>query len=419
MSTFFKKTVTHFRRFLACAGPGYLVAVGYMDPGNWVTDLAGGSRFGYSLLSVIFISNIMAIVLQFCALKLGIASGKDLARACRDYYSYPVAMVLWVLAELAIIATDLAEVIGSAIALNLLFNIPIIWGICITVCDVFILLAFSQGHAKKAEFFITLFIGAIIACFSIIMFLAKPDLFALAKGFIPSLEIIKNPDMLYLAIGILGATVMPHNLYLHSALVADQQKNSFEEKQQSIFYSGIDLCVALTFACFVNAAILIVAAALFFERGLYHVSEIQEAYHLFTPLLDAPYASFIFALALLISGQNSTFTGTLSGQIIMEGFTEFSLPAWQRRLISRAITILPALFGVAFFGEGCLSHMMIMSQVVLSLQLPFAIFPLIHFTHSQSIMGAFKNSSLLTTVVTIIGCTIVTVNIVLLYFLVR
>lgn len=414
---FFQKFMRIFRRFLACAGPGYLVAVGYMDLGNWVTDLAGGARYGYLLVSVIFISNIMAMVLQFCALKLGIAAGKDLARACRDYYSYPVAMALWVLAELAIIATDLAEVIGSAIALKLLFNIPIIWGICITVCDVFFLLILAHRHAKMVEILVTALIGIIIACFGVIIYLAQPSWSGILSGLIPSIDIIKNPDMLYLAIGILGATVMPHNLYLHSALVMKPKDTPLQQKQESILYSGIDVCVALTFAFFVNAAILIVSAALFFERGLHQIADIQDAYYLFTPLLQAPYASVLFAVALLISGQNSTFTGTLAGQIIMEGFTNFSLPAWQRRLISRAITIVPALIGVVLFGECCLSHMMIVSQIILSLQLPFAIFPLIQFTNSTAIMGPLKNSRLLTMMAFVIGTIIAGVNLLLLYFL--
>lgn len=419
MNTFFTKLMRPLRRFLACAGPGYLVAVGYMDPGNWVTGLAGGSRYGYALLSIIFISNLMAMLLQFCALKLGIATGKDLARTCRDYYSPRVATFLWILAELAVIATDLAEVIGSAIALNLLFNIPILWGICITVCDVLLLLLFSHRHARAVEILVTLLIGIIMSCFALIIYLAQPNWGAIVHGLLPSSSIMSDPNMLYLAIGILGATVMPHNLYLHSALVVKTPTLPDTQKQSAIFYSGIDLGVALTFAFFVNAAILIVSAAIFYEHGMHHVTEIQDAYYLFTPLLQAPYASFVFALALLISGQNSTFTGTLAGQIIMEGFMNFSLPAWQRRLLSRTITIVPALIGVVLFGQCCLSHMMIISQVILSLQLPFAIFPLVQFTSNGTIMGQCKNSKLLSATAFIIGSIIVGVNLLLLYFLIR
>ena len=416
MATLFKK-ITHFlRKFFAFAGPGYLVAVGYMDPGNWVTDLAGGSQYGYTLISVIFMTNLMAMLLQFCALKLGIASGKDLARSCRDYYSPKVSFCLWILAEIAVIATDLAEVIGSAIALNLLFHIPIIWGVCITAADVLILLLLAQRHTKIVEILVTTLIGGIIGCFAIIIYLAQPNWWSIAANLAPSATIITDPNLLYLAIGILGATVMPHNLYLHSALVINK---SHTNKRESIFYSGIDLCVALTFAFFVNAAILIAAAAIFYERGIYHVAEIQDAYYLFTPLLQAPYASFIFALALLLSGQNSTLTGTLAGQIIMEGFINFKLPAWQRRLISRLITIVPAVVGIAIFGECCLSQMMIFSQVVLSLQLPFAIFPLVQFTNNPQLMGTHANSRLLSYAAYTVGTIIVAINMLLLYFLLR
>ena len=372
---FYTKFLRFFKRFLAFTGPGYLVAVGYMDPGNWATDLLGGSRFGYQLLSVILISNFMAMLLQWCAVKLGIVTGKNLARACRDYYHPALAWALWVLAELAVIATDLAEVIGSAIALQLLFGIPLIVGVCITAADVLVLLIFAQNHVKIVEILVASLIGCIMVCFAIIIFLAQPSWPAIAHGFLPSAALIQNPQMLYLAIGILGATVMPHNLYLHSALVATDASTSNNQKQESIFYSGLDSCIALTVAFFVNAAILIVSAAVFYERGLHDVAEIQDAYHLLTPLLSAPIASFVFAIALLISGQNSTLTGTLAGQIIMEGFINIRIAAWLRRLIGRCITIIPALIGIYIFGECCLSHMMIASQIILSLQLPFAVFP--------------------------------------------
>jgi len=382
--------VTYLKRFLSFAGPGYLVAVGYMDPGNWATGILGGSRYGYTLLSVILISNFIALILQYCALKLGIATGKDLARACRDYYHPYLATGLWILAEIAVIATDLAEVIGSAIGLQLLFGVPLIWGIGLTICDVLVLLFFTHRHARAIQLFITILIAIIIGCFSIIVYLVQPDWLSVAHGLLPSVSIINNPDMLYIAIGILGATVMPHNLYLHSALVippASEQGN----KKRAIFYATLDLVSALTFAFLVNAAILIVAAALFYKNGFCQVTEIQDAYHLFTPLLHTNIASLVFALALLIAGQSSTITGTLAGQIIMEGFTNFSLPPWLRRLIGRSLTIIPAFLGVWFFGESCISSLMIFSQIVLSLQLPFAIFPLLQFTNDPHKMGAFTN----------------------------
>ncbi len=416
-STFFSTFMRYIKRFLAFAGPGYLIAVGYMDPGNWVTDLAGGSRYGYTLLSVVFISNFIAILLQYCALKLGIASGKDLAAACRAYYSPQVATGLWVLAELAVIATDLAEVIGSAIGLQLLFGIPIVYGICITAGDVLLLLLFSNRHFRSVQLLVTLLIAAIIACFAIIMYLVSPSWSGIFYGLIPTPAIVHDPHMLYLAIGILGATVMPHNLYLHSSIVISDENSTDEKKQQAITYSTIDLCIALTFAFFVNAAILIVSAAVFFKRGMHDVAEIQDAYYLFTPLLNTNVASFVFALALLISGQNSTLTGTLAGQIILEGFMNFSLPPWQRRFLGRVITIAPALIGVIYFGECCLSQMMIFSQIILSLQLPFAVFPLLQFTSNKKIMGKFSNSSWVKLSAYTFASIIVAVNLLLIYFL--
>lgn len=412
------KFFSFFRRILAFTGPGYLIAVGYMDPGNWATDIASGSRFGYTLLCVVVISNFMAMLLQYCALKLGIVTGKDLARACRDYYPKPAAIILWILAEFAVIATDLAEVIGSAIGLQLLFGIPLAWGVCLTAADVLLLLIFNQSHAKWVQFLVAMLIGIIIACFAIIIFLAQPEWHSILRGFLPSAHIIKNPDMLYLAIGILGATVMPHNLYLHSALLKKDVQTSDAEKRESIFYSAIDSCTALTFAFFVNAGILIVAAAIFYERKLYHVAEIQDAYYLLTPLLSTSVASFVFALALLISGQNSTLTGTLAGQIILEGFINIWLSPWIRRLIGRIITIIPALLGIIIWGECCLSQMMIVSQIILSLQLPFAVFPLIHFTSNPNIMGHFANSKIIKWAALGVGCSIVIVNLILIYFLV-
>lgn len=406
------------KRLIAATGPGYLIAVGYMDPGNWATDIAGGARYGYALLSVILISNCMAMVLQFCAIKLGIATGKDLARACRDYYHPWIATLLWILAELAVIATDLAEVIGSAIGLNLLLGIPLVWGVCITAGDVLLLLLCAGNQKKIVEYFVALLISGIIICFAIIITLCNPHFGAVMKGFVPTRSLLYDPEMLYLAIGILGATVMPHNLYLHSALVKEKSGGSITHTKNAIFYAGIDSTLSLTFAFFVNAAILIVAAAVFFERGFYGVAEIQDAYHLFTPLLSTPVASFVFALALLMSGQNSTLTGTLAGQIILEGFTAIRLPAWVRRLLGRCITIIPALIAIIWWGHECLGTMMIVSQVILSLQLPFAVFPLVQFTGNKKIMGIFTNGTLLKVTACGIALSIAIANMVLLFFLI-
>ncbi len=416
-TSLFSKSIRHIGRFLAYTGPGYLIAVGYMDPGNWATGLAAGSGYGYTLLSVILISNIMAMVVQFCALKLGIVTGKDLARSCRDYYNPLVSYMLWILAECAVIATDLAEVIGSAIGLQLLFGIPLMWGICITAADVLLLLLLAHNHIKTVERAVALLIAIITICFGIIIWYAQPSWTVLGKGFIPTAAILHDPSMLYLAIGILGATVMPHNLYLHSALLKKDPQASDTSKQRSIWYATLDISIALTCAFFINAAILIVAAAVFHKHGLHTITEIQDAYHLFTPLLGTQLASFVFALALLISGQNSTLTGTLAGQIIMEGFIQVKIPAWLRRLVGRCLTIIPALLCIIFFGEGYLSRMMIFSQIILSLQLPFAIFPLLQFTNNRAIMGTFANSPLLKWVAYSIACAIVLSNLLLICFL--
>ena len=404
------------KRFLALSGPGYLIAVGYMDPGNWATDLSGGAQYGYALLSVILISNFMAMLLQYCALKLGIVTGKDLARACRDYYPRALSMPLWILAELAVIATDLAEVIGSAIALQLLFGIPLIIGVCLTAADVLLLLMLTNRHTKFVELLVAALIAVIIICFTIIIIIAKPSWWGILKGCIPTSRILMDPEMLYLAIGILGATVMPHNLYLHSALVRNDPHADDDAKGKSIFYSGLDSCVALTFAFFVNAAILIVSAAVFFKHGLYTVAEIQDAYYLFTPILSTGVASFVFAIALLISGQNSTLTGTLAGQVILEGFANIKIAAWARRLLGRLITIVPAVVGIIVIGECCLSQMMIFSQIVLSLQLPFAVFPLIQFTSDPKIMGSFTNARWIKGAAYTSGFAILIVNSLMIYF---
>jgi manganese transport protein len=381
-------TGSFWRKFLAFAGPGYLVAVGYMDPGNWATDLAGGSRYGYTLLSVIMVSNLMAILLQALAARLGIASGRDLAQACRDHYSRPATIFLWVLCEIAIAACDLAEVIGSAIALNLLFGLPLIWGVCLTALDVLVVLFLQQYQFRYVEVLVVLLILGIAGSFAIELALARPDLTGVLRGLIPSLEIAKNPEMLYIAVGILGATVMPHNLYLHSSIVQTRKYgDSQESRRQAVRFSTIDSTVALMSALFLNGAILVMAAATFHGTGHESVADISDAYLLLAPLLGTSLASTLFAVALLFSGQNATLTGTLAGQIVMEGFLNIRLRPWLRRLITRLIAIVPALITVAMYGERGSGALLILSQVILSLQLPFAVFPLVLFTGDRRKMG--------------------------------
>ena len=381
-----------WRKALAFAGPGYLVAVGYMDPGNWATDLAGGSKFGYALLSVILLSNLMAILLQGLASKLGIVTGRDLAQACRDHYSRPTSIALWVICEIAIAACDLAEVIGSAIALNLLFGIPVPWGIAITALDVLLVLLLQHKGFRLLEALVVALIATIAGCFLFEIIIARPDLAAVAAGFVPSSTILADGDKLYIAIGILGATVMPHNLYLHSSVV---QTRRYEEtaagRRMAVRYAFIDSTIALSCALFINAAILIVAAATFHTSGHTGVAEIQDAYQLLTPLLGVAGASAVFALALLASGQNSTLTGTLAGQIVMEGFLNIRIRPWLRRLITRVIAIVPAALTAIFFGASGTAKLLILSQVILSLQLSFAVFPLVRFTSDRAKMGEFVN----------------------------
>ena len=387
------KTASIVRKMLAFAGPGFLVSVGYMDPGNWATDLAGGSRFNYTLLSVIMLSNLMAILLQSLAVKLGVVTGRDLAQACRDHFSKPVSFVLWVFCEIAIAACDLAEVIGSAIALQLLFGIPLIWGVCITALDVLLVL-FLQGKGfRYVEALVISLIAVIGVCFGLEILFSRPDLAGIARGFfIPSPEIIKNREMLYIAIGILGATVMPHNLYLHSSIVQTRNyERTPQGKREAVKYATIDSSIALMLALFVNAAILIVAAATFYRNGHTDVAEIQDAYKLLTPLLGVSGASTLFALALLASGQNSTLTGTLAGQIVMEGFLNIRLKPWLRRLITRLIAIIPAVIVTALYGQSGTAKLLILSQVFLSMQLSFAVFPLVMFTGDKLKMGEFVN----------------------------
>jgi manganese transport protein len=380
-----------FRKLLAFAGPGYLVAVGYMDPGNWATDLAGGSRFGYTLLSVVLLSNIMAVLLQGLASKLGIVTGRDLAQACRDHFSKPVSIMLWVLCEIAIAACDLAEVIGSAIALNLLFHIPIAAGVLITGFDVLLLLALQNRGVRVLEALVIMLIATVGLCFLFEIILARPDVPAVLRGFVPTTSIVGDREMLYIAIGILGATVMPHNLYLHSSLVQTRRyEETADGKREAVRFAFIDSTLALSFAFFINAAILIIAAATFHTSGHAEIAEIQDAHKLLTPLLGAG-ASTAFALALLASGQNSTLTGTLAGQIVMEGFLNIRIRPWMRRLITRIIAIVPAAIVAIFYGESGTAKLLILSQVILSLQLSFAVVPLVAFTSSRAKMGRFAN----------------------------
>jgi manganese transport protein len=380
------------RKLLAFAGPGYMVAVGYMDPGNWATDLAGGARFGYTLLSVVLLSNLLAILLQSLALKLGIVTGRDLAQACRDHYSRPVSFALWILCEIAIAACDLAEVIGSAIALNLLFGIPLLWGVCLTALDVLLVLLLQNRGFRYLEAFVLALVATIGLAFAAELLLSHPVMSEVVRGLIPRPEIVTNPAMLYIAIGILGATVMPHNLYLHSSIVQTRDIGPDpRSRREAIRYATIDSTIALLFAFFINAAILVMAAATFHTTGHEGVAEIGDAYQLLTPLLGTTIASTLFALALLASGQNSTITGTLAGQIVMEGFLDLHLRPWLRRLITRTIAIIPAIVVTALYGARGTGSLLILSQVILSLQLPFAVVPLVKFTNDRKKMGEFTN----------------------------
>jgi len=400
-----------FKKLLAFGGPGYLVAVGYMDPGNWATDLAGGAQFGYALLSVILVSNLMAVLLQGLASKLGIVTGRDLAQACRDHYSRPVSIFLWVICEIAIAACDLAEVIGSAIALNLLFHIPITWGILITAFDVMLVLVLQHKGFRILEAVVVALIATIGVGFLFEMVLSRPGIANVMAGFVPHTEVFTNPSQLYIAIGILGATVMPHNLYLHSSIV---QTRRYEEtaagKREAVRYAFLDSTIALTFALFINAAILIVSAATFYRTGHHEVAEIQDAYKLLTPLLGGG-ASAVFAIALLASGQNSTLTGTLAGQIVMEGFLDLRLRPWVRRLITRGIAIVPAVIVSVVAGASGTAKLLILSQVILSLQLSFAVVPLVLFTGERAKMGEFQNARWLQALSWFVAITIALLNV--------
>jgi manganese transport protein len=409
------KDAGFWKKLFAFLGPGLMIAVGYMDPGNWATDIAGGAKFGYTLLSVILISNIFAIFLQHLSVKLGVVAERDLAQACRDHYKPRTNFVLWVLCELAIAACDLAEVIGSAIALNLLFGIPLTWGITITAIDVFIILLLQSRGFRWIEAFVAGLIFVIFACFGYEIIASNPEIFPMLKGLIPTKEIVFNPSMLYISIGILGATVMPHNLYLHSSIVQTRNyKRTIEGKKMAIKFATIDSTLSLFLAFFVNAAILIVAAATFHNTGYQDVADIYDAHELLAPLLGSSLASIFFAVALLASGQNSTLTGTLAGQIVMEGFLNIKLKPWLRRLITRLIAIVPALIVAILYGEKGTMDLLVFSQVILSMQLSFAVVPLVLFTNSKAKMGEFANKLWLKIVIWIITAIIVTLNIYLL-----
>jgi manganese transport protein len=409
-----------FRKVLAFAGPGYLVAVGYMDPGNWATDLGGGSKFGYTLLSVILLSNLMAMFLQALSAKLGIVTGRDLAQACRDHYSRRTGIALWVLCEIAIAACDLAEVLGSAVALKLLFGLPLLAGVCITALDVLLILALQGRGFRLIEAFVITLIATIAACFAYEIFFARPLWREAARGFVPHLEILRNREMLYIAIGILGATVMPHNLYLHSSIVQTRAFGAAARaRREALRYAVFDSTLALGFALFVNAAILVLGAAAFHTRGMGHVADIAEAYRLLSPVLGAGLASTLFALALLASGMNSTLTGTLAGQIVMEGFLDIRLKPWLRRLITRLLAIIPAALVIGLAGEGKVMPLLILSQVVLSFQLPFAVIPLIRFTSDRKKMGDFTNSRFTTACACVVALAIIAFNAELLWLTFR
>src|SRR3990170_4014611 len=404
-----------WRKLLAFLGPGYLVAVGYMDPGNWATSLAGGSKFGYALLTVALLSNIMAIILQALCARLGIGAGRDLAQACRDAFPRPLALPLWVLAEIAICATDLAEVIGTAIGLNLLFGIPLEVGVILTALDVFVVLWLQNLGFRWIEAVIVTLLGVIAASFAIQIAMADPQWGEVIRGFAPTTEIVTNPDMLYIALGILGATVMPHNLYLHSGVVQTRRfGESLDDRREAIKLASIDSTIALMFALTINASILILAAATFHHTGKTDVAELDQAHSFLAPLLGSTMAPTLFAIALLCCGLNSTVTATLSGQIVMEGFLDIRLPAWARRLMTRSIAIVPAAVVTIWYGEQGTARLLILSQVVLSLQLPFAVVPLVLFTADRRKMGELVAPRWLSAAAAVIAATIIALNIKLL-----
>lgn len=410
------KTNSFWRKYLAFAGPGLMIAVGYMDPGNWATDIAGGSQFGYTLLSVILISNIFAMVLQHLSIKLGVVAERDLAQACRDHFTPRTNFILWILCEIAIAACDLAEVIGSAIALNLLFHIPLTWGIVITTADVLLILMLQARGFRWIESIVAGLIFIILGCFVYELIISQPSISEIFGGMVPQKEIIQNPAMLYIAIGILGATVMPHNLYLHSSIVQTRgYERTTEGKREAIKFATLDSTFSLMLAFFINAAILILAAATFHISGNKDVADIHDAYKMLAPILGTSAASIVFGVALLASGQNSTLTGTLAGQIVMEGFLNIKLKPWLRRLITRLIAVIPAFIVTIIYGEEGTMDLLVLSQVILSMQLSFAVVPLVMFTNENAKMGEFVNKPLLKIGVWIISIIIIILNLYLLY----
>jgi manganese transport protein len=383
-----------FRKLLTFTGPGYLVAVGYMDPGNWATGIAAGSGFGYKLLWVILLSNMMAVLLQSLSAKLGIVTGRDLAQTCRGRYRRSVNLGLWLSAELAIVATDLAEVIGTAIALRLLFGLPVQWGVVLTALNVFAVLYLQGRGYRYVEALIVTLIGLICACFAFELLAAQPQIGAIITGLVPTSGIVSNPDMLFIAVGIVGATVMPHNLYLHSAIVQTRLAGTGGfEKREAVRWAVGDTCIALSIALLINGAILIVAAATFHARGFTHIAGLEEVYRLLAPLLNVPAASVVLGLALLLSGLNSTVTATFAGQIVMEGFLDLRLSPARRQLATRALAIVPAALVTVIYGEQATTWLLLLSQVILSLQLPLAMIPLIRATGDANVMGSFANSA--------------------------
>lgn len=410
------KDAGFWRKLFAFAGPGLMVAVGYMDPGNWATDIAGGAKFGYTLLAVILISNLFAMVLQHLSVKLGVVTERDLAQACKDHFHPSVNFVLWLFCEIAIAAMDLAEVLGTAIALNLLFGIPLTWGVAITVVDVFIILLLQAKGFRWLESVVAGLIFIILLCFGYEIILSKPDIFPILEGLVPKKEIITNPSMLYIAIGILGATVMPHNLYLHSSIIQTRNYERNEEgKREAIRFATIDSTASLLIAFFINASILIVAAATFHGTPYEDIADIHDAHRMLEPLLGTSLASIAFAVALLASGQNSTLTGTLAGQIVMEGFLNIRLKPWLRRLITRLIAVIPALIVTIMYGEKGTADLLVLSQVILSMQLSFAVVPLVIFTNSKLKMGRFVNGNFMKIAVWIISVIIIFLNLYLMY----
>ena len=400
-----------FRRALAFVGPGYLVSVGYMDPGNWATSIAGGAQFGYTLLFVALLSNIMAIILQSLCARLAIGSGRDLAQACRDAFPKSVSFVLWLFAEIAIIATDIAEVVGTAIGLNLLFGIPLEIGVIITALDVFVILWLQSIGFRWVEAFIISLLGVIFVCFYFQIAMADPDWGGVIRGFAPTVDIVRNPQMLYLALGIIGATVMPHNLYLHSGIVQTRDYgHSLPEKREALKFATWDSTVALMFALLVNASILILAAATFYKTGRTDVSDLGDAHAMLAPLLGSLLAPKLFAISLLACGLNSTVTATLAGQIVMEGFLNIRLPAWLRRLATRMVAIGPAAIVTIYYGASGTGVLLILSQVILAFQLPFAIVPLVMFTRDKAKMGALVAPGWLTVIAAFIGAIIIALN---------